>query len=75
MLALKLAQADDIINRTGRKPIFLLDDINAYLDEKRREKIMQYLKEKNVQCFFTTTEKLDIDAKYFCIKGGISETI
>lgn len=39
VLALKLAQADDIINRTGRKPIFLLDDINAYLDEKRREKL------------------------------------
>lgn len=42
---------------------------------KKEEKNYAIFKRENVQCFFTTTEKLDIDAKYFCIKGGISETI
>lgn len=31
---------------------------------------MKYLLEKDVQCFFTTTEKIEIDATFFCIKNG-----
>ncbi|WP_067139164.1 DNA replication/repair protein RecF [Oceanivirga salmonicida] len=70
LLALKLAQGDYIISKTNNTPIFLFDDISAYFDEIRKYRVMEYFKEKKIQCFFTSTEKIDIEAKYIKIEDG-----
>ncbi len=70
LLALKLAQGEYIITKTNNTPIFLFDDISAYFDEFRKYRVIEYFKEKKIQCFFTSTEKLDIDAKYIKIENG-----
>lgn len=70
IFALKLAQVEDIIQKNNKKPIFLLDDITAYFDEVRKKKVIDYFIKKEIQCFFTSTEKLDIEAKNFEISNG-----
>ncbi|PID67402.1 MAG: DNA replication and repair protein RecF [Fusobacteriales bacterium] len=70
LLALKLAQGEYIIRQTQKTPIFLFDDISAYFDEFRKYSVIEYFKEKNIQCFFTSTEKLDIEAKCINIELG-----
>ncbi len=70
LLALKLAQGEYVIRKTQKTPIFLFDDISAYFDEIRKYSVLKYLKEKKIQCFFTSTEKIDIEAKHICIENG-----
>jgi DNA replication and repair protein RecF len=55
MLALKLAELEWMENRTGEKPILLLDETLAELDHKRREKLLQVIKDGD-QTLLTTTD-------------------
>lgn len=70
IFSLKIAQGEYILEKKKESPIFLLDDISAYLDEVRKEKVTKYFKMKNIQCFITSTEKIDIDGKYFELING-----
>ena len=45
-------------------------DLASYFDEIRKNKILEYFLEKDIQCFFTSTEKLGIKGKTFYINEG-----
>lgn len=70
IFSLKLAQIEYIINSTKKTPIVLLDDITAYFDEIRKKIVLEYFKEKDIQCIFTSTEDIDICAKKMYVSDG-----
>lgn len=53
VLVLKIAELKYIEEKTGEKPLLLLDDVFSELDEKRQEKLGELLQE--YQCILTTT--------------------
>jgi DNA replication and repair protein RecF len=53
--ALRFAQFFYLKERTGKTPIFLLDDVFGELDKERSQKISQYLKSVG-QVFITLTD-------------------
>jgi len=58
MLALKLAELEWMKNQTGEKPVLLLDETLAELDQKRREKLLQAIIEGDQTILTTTDMKL-----------------
>lgn len=56
VLALKLAELDYLRQRFGEEPLLLLDDIASELDRQRRENLLQYLRQREVQTLITTTD-------------------
>jgi len=72
-LALNIAVMEEIEERTGKKPVLLLDDVMSELDEKRRRFLLGLL--SNKQAVITSTEKINfklpgIDVSYIMIKDG-----
>lgn len=55
VLALKLAEASLIKEKTGIEPVALLDDVMSELDEKRQDYILNHI--KNRQVFITCCDK------------------
>ena len=55
MLAFKMALTEYIQSETGRKPVFLLDDVLSELDETRQNRLFEMI-QKPYQCFITSTE-------------------
>ncbi len=53
VLVLKIAELNYIEEKTGEKPLLLLDDVFSELDAKRQAKLSELLKE--YQCILTTT--------------------
>ena len=45
-------------------------DITAYFDEIRKKIVLEYFKEKDIQCIFTSTEDIDICAKKMYVSDG-----
>lgn len=75
VLALKLAELEFFKAETGEYPVLLLDDVLSELDENRREYLVDTIKNKDIQCFISTTEefpeKLKITGeKRIIINGG-----
>ncbi|PKO04656.1 MAG: DNA replication/repair protein RecF [Chloroflexi bacterium HGW-Chloroflexi-3] len=58
MLALKLGELEFMKNRTGEKPVLLLDETLAELDHKRREQLLQAISEGDQTILTTTDQKL-----------------
>ena len=56
MLALKLSQAELYTEETGRKCLFLIDDLPAELDASNRAKILSLLEQSGEQVFVTGIE-------------------
>lgn len=54
ILALKLSEVDFLIEKTGEKPVLLLDDVFSELDESRRDLLSQIF--TNQQTIVTTTD-------------------
>lgn len=72
ILTLKLAEGEIIKNETGKKPIFLLDDVMSELDEYRQDFILNHVKENQVFitcCDISSVLRL-FSGKIFEIKGG-----
>lgn len=69
-LSLKLAELELIHEKTGEKPVLLLDDVFSELDKTRREKLLQFA--KNYQTIITCTDmdKTNFDCKIIKIKNG-----
>src|SRR3712207_8319824 len=67
---LKLSEIDILSKNKQELPIVLIDDVTSYFDRQRCESVLQYLKEKKVQVFLTSTEILNIDAKYYKMEKG-----
>lgn len=56
LLALKLAEIELFRNKTGHRPLFLLDDFSSELDQERRAFLLRFLAETDLQVFVTTTD-------------------
>ena len=74
-LALKLAELDVMQQQINEYPILLLDEVLAELDEKRTERLFEYI-HAEVQCLITTTARNPVldssnrDIACFNICGG-----
>lgn len=55
ILALKMAEIEYLRKRWGNPPVLLLDDMTSELDRSRNGNLMDFLKEKDMQVFITTT--------------------
>lgn len=68
LLALKIQEARLLEEKTGRKPIFLLDDVFSELDGARRHALTDYL--QSHQTFITTTDA-DLVTQHFAQKSNV----
>jgi DNA replication and repair protein RecF len=57
ILALKMAEMENLQNIFGEPPILLLDDMNSELDASRSRNLMSFLSSREIQVFITTTER------------------
>ncbi|WP_156299154.1 DNA replication/repair protein RecF [Streptobacillus canis] len=72
---LKISEVELIEKKMNKKPVFLMDDIASFFDNFRKNQIIHYFLEKEIQCFLTSTEDLKIVGKKFDVDGGVvSET-
>lgn len=55
VLALKMAEICYLEGKFGNPPILLLDDMTSELDRERNRNLMQFLEQKRMQVFITTT--------------------
>ena len=56
VLALKMAEMDNLQAIFGESPLLLLDDISSELDARRNGNLMEFLTARDIQVFITTTE-------------------
>lgn len=56
VLALKMAEIEYLTRRNDTLPILLLDDMTAELDSSRVRHLLEYLVQKQMQVFITTTD-------------------
>ena len=71
LLALKLAEIELFRDKTGHRPIFLLDDFSSELDDKRRKFLLDFLEQTDLQVFVTTTEQTSYVGKRYWISQGM----
>jgi DNA replication and repair protein RecF len=57
VLALKMAEMDNLQDIFGEAPLLLLDDMSSELDAKRNHNLMEFLTTREIQVFITTTER------------------
>lgn len=76
VLALKMAEMDNLYNTFGETPLLLLDDMSSELDARRNQNLMEFLTTREIQVFITTTERSPalLDAAPHCavfhVEGG-----
>lgn len=73
LITLKLCEIELFRLRTGHRPILLLDDFSSELDQGRREFLLRYLSETDLQVFVTSTEEPLHAGKVFRVKQGMLE--
>ena len=64
ILAYKLAEIPIFNDICGTKPLLLLDDIFSELDIKKRNKLLKFIGESDIQTIITTTDLKNINKKY-----------
>lgn len=57
VLALKMAEMDNLQDIFGEAPLLLLDDMSSELDARRNHNLMEFLTKREIQVFITTTER------------------
>lgn len=57
VLALKMAEMDNLQDIFGEAPLLLLDDMSSELDARRNHNLMEFLTTREIQVFITTTER------------------
>ena len=57
VLALKMAEMDNLQTIFGEPPLLLLDDMSSELDARRSGNLMDFLTARDTQVFITTTER------------------
>jgi len=57
VLALKMAEMDNLHDIFGEAPLLLLDDMSSELDAQRNRNLMEFLITRDIQVFITTTER------------------
>ncbi|WP_369711084.1 DNA replication/repair protein RecF [Leptotrichia sp. HSP-334] len=73
IFSLKISEIDILMAEKNEYPIFIMDDISSYFDEIRKNSILDYFKNKKIQCFITSTQDLKIFGKKFIVDGGKTE--
>lgn len=76
-IALKLAEADLFVAKTGLSPLFLLDDIGSELDQGHLNRLLQTLGDLHSQTLLTTAhrgEYASLGARTFQVKGGLIQS-
>jgi DNA replication and repair protein RecF len=63
VLWLKLSELDYISEKTGQRPLLLLDDIFSELDDSHREQILKIISEQ--QTIITTADIHSVEKKFF----------
>jgi DNA replication and repair protein RecF len=57
VIALKMAEMDNLQDVFGEAPLLLLDDMSSELDARRNHNLMEFLTTREIQVFITTTER------------------
>jgi len=57
VLALKIAEIENLRERAGRPPLLLLDDVSSELDPEKNAYLLRYLAALPGQAFLTTTDR------------------
>ncbi len=76
VLALKIAELENLEAALGRPPLLLLDDVSSELDRDRNTRLMRYLRARRGQLLLTTTdptlvtEALGSDAGFWDVRAG-----
>ncbi len=74
MVALRLAEADFLHQRTGTRPIFLLDDVASELDAETTARVLPALRSRVDQLLLTALPQdvgdLSVDGSVLRINGG-----
>ncbi len=76
VLALKMAEIEYLQRKFDSPPILLLDDMTSELDRERNRNLMEFLKQKEMQVFITTTslQNISLDGidtyRTFLVSGG-----
>ncbi len=78
LMALKLAELQLFREKTGHRPLFLLDDYSSELDRHRRGFLLKYLLDSDLQVFLTSTdesvfEELTDSKQVIVVNGQITE--
>lgn len=79
LLSIVLAHADLVADRSGRRPILLLDEVAAHLDPRRRAALFERLQAGQGQVWMTGTEaalfdEVGPDASRFEVVDGAVQT-
>jgi len=70
LLALKLAEIELYQKDFSDNPVLFLDDFSSELDQKKREYLLDYIADKKLQAFITTTEFKPIKGQQYWVKNG-----
>ncbi len=62
VLALKIAEIENLRAALGRPPLLLLDDVSSELDPEKSRLLLGYLAELHAQTFLTTTDRRLVQA-------------
>ncbi|RMH40325.1 MAG: DNA replication/repair protein RecF [Deltaproteobacteria bacterium] len=75
VLAWKTAEMDLLAAAHGDPPVLLLDDVSSELDPQRNMYLFDFLRERDNQCFITTTHPrhvlVDRDRVDFTVRNGM----
>ncbi len=73
LIALKIAQFDYLFQKTGKKPLLLLDDIFEKIDETRAQLLINMVGEAHFgQIFISDTHKSRLEKHIFGLKTSIN---
>lgn len=76
VLAMKIAEIENLRESHGYQPLLLLDDVSSELDRQRNEQLMAYLSSLDGQVILTTTDPSALeaaagpDARFFEVREG-----
>ncbi|HSD21696.1 MAG TPA: DNA replication and repair protein RecF [Anaeromyxobacter sp.] len=76
VLALKIAEIENLRSALGRPPLLLLDDVSSELDPTKNRYLLAYLAALPAQAFLTTTDRRLIepaagpDTAFYKVEGG-----
>jgi DNA replication and repair protein RecF len=76
VLALKIAEIENLRAALGRPPLLLLDDVSSELDPEKNRLLLRYLADLRAQAFLTTTDRRLVegaagpDAVFYRVASG-----
>ena len=80
VLALKIAEIENLRDKLGRPPLLLLDDVSSELDPAKNEHLLNHLSALPGQAFLTTTDRRLLEpaagdgAVFYRVRAGTFET-